>query len=233
MASSSISGSGAGKPNLSDENDIKDVEKFQTDMLNLYNSGECSDFTLICEEQEFKVHKAILEARCPSLFKTRPRKSIGGRCWWRSPPAPTPTRDPSSFKYIQYENITPDTLHHMLLYIYGGTTGHQEWSVEQATEIAVAAKKYKLDGLRLKAEKSVCSGMNIDNVLKVLDMTDPTINAIFEDSYLTSVAIKFIAENVQEVMAQPGWEDLDTYQMTAIIEEMTRLGPPQNKKPRF
>ena len=121
----------------------------------------------------------------------------------------------------------------MLLYIYGDTTGHQEWSIEQATELAVAAKKYKLDGLRLKAEKSVCSGMNIDNVLKVLDMTDPTINAIFEDSYLTSVAIKFIAENVQEVMAQPGWEDLDTYQMTAIIEEMTRLGPPQNKKPRF
>ena len=177
--------------------------KLQTDMLDLYRSGRGSDFTIKCQGQEFTVHKAILAARCPSL--------IAG----------------------DYEDMSPGTLHHMLLYIYGDTTGHQEWSIEQATELAVAAKKYKLDGLRLKAEKSVCSGMNIDNVLKVLDMTDPTINAIFEDSYLTSVAIKFIAENVQEVMAQPGWEDLDTYQMTAIIEEMTRLGPPQNKKPRF
>ena len=109
MASSSLLGT-----EKSVENDLEDVEKFQTDMLNLYKSGECSDFTLICEKQEFKVHKAILEARCPSLSKTR------------------------------YENITADTLHHMLLYIYGDTTGHQEWSIEQATELLAAANEYNL-----------------------------------------------------------------------------------------
>ena len=124
--------------------------------------------------------------------------------------------------------MTPDSHHYLLLYIYGGIARYQEWSVEQATELALAAKEYNLDGLKRQAEKRVYSGMNIDNVLKVLDMTD-----IDEESYPRSVAIKFIADNVEEVTEQPGWKDLDTYDMTEIIKEMARPGPPPNKKPRF
>ena len=128
-------------------------------------------------------------------------------------------------------SLTPDTLHILLLYIYGGIAGHQEWSVEQATELALAADKCNLDGLKRQAEKSVCSGMNIDNVIKVLEMTEE--NAICEDSYLRSVAIKFMAENVEELMALPGWKNLETEHMTDIIKEMKSPGPPPNKKPRF
>ena len=200
MSSSSISSSGgAGKPNQSDKNDLEELEKLQADMLDLYKSGRYSDITIRCEEQEFKVHKAILRVRCPSMFR------MTNDC-----------------------GLTPDNLHILLLYIYGGTAGHQDWSVEQATELALAADKCKLDGLKRQAEKRFCSGMNIDNVLKVLEMTD-----IDKESYPRSVAIKFIAENVEEVTEQPGWKDLDTHDMTEIIKEMTRQGPPPNKKPRL
>ena len=201
MTSSSLLGTGK-----SVENDLEDVEKFQKDMLNLYKSGECSDITLICEEQEFKVHKAILRARCPSMLR---------------------------MVNLNLPNLTPDSLRYMLLYIYGGNARHQKWSIEQAIELADAADRYNLDGLKRQAEKSVCSRMNIDNVLKVLEIIEE--NAMCEDSYtyLRSVAIKFIAENIQQVMEQSGWEDLEKEHMTEIIKEMTRPESPQNKKPRL
>ena len=67
--------------------------------------------------------------------------------------------------------------------------------------------------------------MNIDNVLQVLEKTDCQT--------VRSVAIKFIAENLQEVMAQPGWKNVEKEHMTEIIKEMTRAESPQNKKPRL
>ena len=147
MASSSLLGT-----EESVENDLEDVEKFQTDMLNLYNSGECSDFTLICEKQEFKVHKAILEARCPSLSKTR------------------------------YESLTADTLHHMLLYIYGDTARQEKWSVEDAMGLLTSADYYNLAGLKHEASASLCNRINIENVLETLMTADR-----HRASYLSSV----------------------------------------------
>ena len=104
-----------------------------------------TDFTIYCQGQEFRVHKAILAGR--SHFFDRMFSY---------------DFDETTKNKMTIKDMTPDTVENMLLYIYGDTARQDKWSAEDAMGLLTAADKYNLAGLKYEASASLCNTINIE-----------------------------------------------------------------------
>ena len=82
---------------------LKSLVEHSTDMLNILDDHETSDFTLKCGSRSFKVHKAILGARSAvfrAMFQSGMREAVDGEA--------------------VIEDIDEKTLMKIIIYIYSG-----------------------------------------------------------------------------------------------------------------
>ena len=71
---------------------------------------------------------------------------------------------------------------------------------EKAANLLNVADKYGLSGLKEMSEAALCANMNIGNTLDMLVLADH-----YNASTLRSVGLKFVGENVKEIVKQEGW----------------------------
>ena len=106
---------------------LQSLVEHSTDMLNILDDHETSDFTLKCGSKSFKVHKAILGARSKvfrTMFLSGMKEAVDGE-------AVIPDID---------EKTQEETLH----YLYTGKLSGKEFSVKS---LCYSADKYELETL--------------------------------------------------------------------------------------
>ena len=98
---------------------------------------------------------------------------------------------------VDLVDLEADTAEDMLTFIY---TGKVTDVGEKATNLLDVADKYGISGLKEMSEAALCAKMNIDNVLNMLVLAD-----LHNAPSVKSLALKFVRENVQEIVSQEGW----------------------------
>ena len=96
-------------------------------------------------------------------------------------------------------DIDVDTLQEMLFFIYNGKVKNLK---ENAVNLLAAGEKYDLKELKQSCEESISVNLRVENVLDML-----VTAYIYDASYLSALAMKFIGENAKAVSAQKEWRE--------------------------
>ena len=106
---------------------------------------------------------------------------------------------------MNIDDLDPDTVHDMLVFIYKGMLDNL--GKGKAERLLTAAEKYDLKTLKQMCEELLCEKIDTDNVLELLLLSDlnraPTLRA---------QAVKYILAHGKQVVSQSGWrEKLEMY----------------------
>ncbi|XP_074098287.1 protein roadkill-like [Cotesia typhae] len=155
------------------------------DLKQLLVSGVASDVTLLLGNKEFKVHKAILMARCPEFLKTF-----------------IDTEDNAIT--VNEKKIMPKmdskTFEMVLEFIYTDKICDLEDNVVLLLE---AADKFKLQPLKDMYEEFLSDSIDIDNAIRIMDLAYRS-NA----SQLFELVTEFIVANITKVMKTPTYAEV-------------------------
>ena len=154
--------------------------KCAEDLGAIFLNGKFSDFTVTCQGKEYKCHKNILAQRS-SYFDAMLSHDMAE----------------SQNNEVELKDLESDTADDLLTYIY---TGKVNGLGEKAADLLDVADKYGLPGLKEMSEAALCANMNIGNTLDMLVLADH-----YNASTLRSVGLKFVGENVKEIVKQEGW----------------------------
>lgn len=154
------------------------VDEFlQDDYARLLNDNSYSDFQLIVKDHHvhFQCHKSILVARC-TVFADLINANA----------------DKHS---INLEDIEVETVADLLHYIYVGQAPRN--IAQTADRLLLAADKLGLSALKMTCEKTLISEINLDNVAKLLRLTERANAAKLETKLLA-----FVRKNLQPLMIE-------------------------------
>ena len=178
------------------------VEDFGAIFLN----GRFSDFTVSCQGKEYKCHKSILAQRS-TYFDAMLSHDMAE----------------SQNNRVELKDLEADTAKDILTFIY---TGKVNGMGEKAADLLDVADRYGLPGLKKLAEVSLCGKLNISNVLDMLVFAD-----LHNAPSVRSLALKFAAENIQDVISQEGWrKKMEKY--PGIISDILEAAAATNLKRR-
>ncbi|KAF8797189.1 TD and POZ domain-containing protein 2 [Argiope bruennichi] len=160
-----------------------------------------SDITIVADDEEIKVHKAILSARSEvfrQLIELKSRLEDSCR--------------------LTFDDLSKDALKEMIRFIYAGEIGNV--SFEVACELFYAADKYKLELLKQVCSKILVNSLNQDNVLRVLPLAERHDSMELKDSCL-----HYITSNKVQIQKQKEWKELlqkDPQLANSVIEEFAK-----------
>ena len=146
----------------------------------IFLNGRFSDFTVTCQGRQFKCHKSILAQRSSYFDAMLSHDMVESR-----------------ENKVDLVDLEADTAEDLLTFIY---TGKVTDVGEKATNLLDVADKYGISGLKEMSEAALCAKMNIDNVLNMLVLAD-----LHNAPSVKSLALKFVRENVKEIVTQEGW----------------------------
>ena len=115
----------------------------------LYDNRLFSDFTLIVDEKELKVHKSLLSIASPVFLEIFQRQ----------------TEESSSVNSTVISDFSFETINEMIRFIY---TNKIDNINEVAHELIVAASKYGVNELKNVCENYLCQNLDVGNVLKLI-----------------------------------------------------------------
>jgi len=144
------------------------------DLSLFFNSKEFADVTISCCDKVFDCHKIILSSRSPvfrSMFSSNMKEEITGN--------------------VKIENMAPEVLENMLLYIYTGTAPCID---RLAKELLAASEQYQIEKLKALCEIKLCSEIEIGNCIDLLILGD-----LYQAPTLKTQALRFLSQNVQEI----------------------------------
>ena len=145
------------------------------DLGALFENGEFSDVTLSVNGYEYKVHKAILGARCPvfaAMFKLQTERRHNGP--------------------LIISDVDTDVMKEVLRFIYTG----RAFSLDtMAEDLLVAANRYQLDNLKIVCQLELCKSLSVANAPKMLALAD-----LYNADQLKSHTIDFITAHAIDVM---------------------------------
>merc|ERR1719187_829340 len=200
--------SGTHKLNKVVKIDDDDDEEIGDDLLDMYNTGDFADVVLVCDQQEFPAHKAILGARS-DYFRAAFRHDM---------------KEKQTGK-IEIVDVDKETIEDMLIYIYSGRVENLD---EKADKLLPAAEKYLIKSLKKKCEQNLCHSLTISNCLDYLVDAD-RYNAM----HLKPLIIKFVVDNCREVVTVEGWKEKLLKFPTIFAEVFDALASqPPSKKAR-
>lgn len=160
------------------------------DLAELYNSGSDSDCTFMVEDEEFKVHKIILEARSPvfrALLNNPMKEGQEGRVVVRDIKAPV---FKAMLQFV-YTDSLPEEL------------DGQNLEVHMAQHLLVASDRYQLVRLRRICERRLCETVDIESVATTLTLAEQN-----HAEELKKVCLDFAARNLSAVMSTEGYRHM-------------------------
>jgi len=141
-----------------------------TDLRSLFSSGDLSDLTFLVEglpepnedgivpegalptTQEYKAHRAIVHARCPSLLSDQP-----------------PFRSVKPNNRIDINGVTHSLFAAVLEYIYCGVIDFKETDLDFVFNLAKKGQELNLASLSSFAESMILSNLNEGNAVSILE----------------------------------------------------------------
>lgn len=119
---------------------------------------------------------------------------------------------------ITIEDVKPETLKHMLYYIYGGKISEEDLK-EHARDIINAADKYGIITLKLEAEVAYVKDTTIDfsNVMDLLLYADSKNCALLKEA-----VIDFIVENKDDILQKVALKDVPGGLFAELLAAMSR-----------
>ncbi|XP_058793356.1 speckle-type POZ protein-like B [Phymastichus coffea] len=143
----------------------------------LFDNRQFSDFKIIVEKREFRVHRAILAAISPvfhAMFESKMRESNEGR--------------------VHIEDVEADVIEKTLYFIYVGKLNDIE---DLADKVLAVAEKYQLESLKQRCEYILVKQLNLDNVYDTLLLADKN-NA----NELKKQTIQFFLKNAEKLFTE-------------------------------
>merc|ERR1719219_2751239 len=130
-------------------------------------------------------------------------------------------------KRVDIQDIPPDVVHDMLLYIYTGGTPSIGRS---AGELIAAADKYQLEQLKGLCEERLCNNLEINNAVGHLVLGD-----LYQAHNLKNLALQFVFRNMSVVVRSRDWKERllnHPVLMAEVMEAMARkdTGEPPAKR---
>lgn len=156
--------------------------RLSEDLGSLLKNGKFADATILINDTEFPVHKAVLVSRS-SVFAAMFERS---------------GMQESQNNRINITDIQANIMEEMLRYMYTGKVLNLN---ELAGDLFEAADKYDLRELNEMCEDVLIDNLSVDNAAKTLLLAD-----LHCTDNLKSIAIKFIVANGSEVMATESWK---------------------------
>ncbi|XP_031781837.1 speckle-type POZ protein-like A [Nasonia vitripennis] len=159
-----------------------DVSSLSNDLKLLFETEKFSDLTIVVEQQEFHVHKAILASRSP-VFLAMLENDMAEK----------------QNNRVDIADVDYETMHHVLLYAY---TGKVE-KLELAGKLLGPADKYALDTLKNTCAEALANDLTVENVVKTLVLAN-----LYRVGELKKKALEFMGRHFHEVTQTAGFESL-------------------------
>merc|ERR1719186_852329 len=151
----------------------------------LLESGEMSDFRIICGQETFQCHKNILFAQSNvlrTMFNNQMRE----------------TREDS----MTITDLEPSIVKQLIKFIYTGSIDEEE-AKGNAIKLLEVSDRYELKGLTKLCENEVIPTIDNNNVLEMITKAD-----LYHADKLREVAMKWIVANRLEIVKQEGWKEV-------------------------
>jgi len=94
---------------------------------------------------------------------------------------------------VQIDDIKPEVMAEMLLFIYAGKTSNGCMSMDMAKDLFIAADKYQIDPLKNRCENQLVRLLNIDNYHSLLLLGDTY------SSSLKKSVMRFVVQNKKRI----------------------------------
>ena len=144
---------------------------------------------------EFPAHKLILAARSPVFARMFEHSMLE-----------------STRNKVQVDDIHPDILKVMLIYMY---TGQVPWIKDQnmAFDLLYAADKYQLDHLKSLCEQHIISSLQVNNAAHIVQFAH-----LHNAPELKRITLQFISKHAAAVRATKEWKEV--IQCPEILDEL-------------
>ncbi|GBM11914.1 Speckle-type POZ protein [Araneus ventricosus] len=162
--------------------DSETSSDLKLDLSSMLQDNILCDVKLCSESKTFPAHWFILNARSPvfrAMFKSNMKERAKDR--------------------IDIEDLKPDTVRRMLLYMYTDSLEELQW--ETASELYVAAEKYQITTLKDKCSSFLKTNLSLTNACEVLLLAD-----LHQDKELKSTVQDFILENDKSIINSSEWK---------------------------
>lgn len=168
---------------------LKDkVERSKTilnDFYSLLKTEKLTDLIIQVEDKEFKAHKSILMAHSPvfsAMFDNDMIEKKENR--------------------IRIEDVDSQVFHEFLKFIYSGSVTDLD---VDAAKLLPIAEKYQMDDLKHMCSTAMINNINVKNVAGTLISA-----SLYGDDKLREQSLKFIGENLKDVVKTEEFEIMIT-----------------------
>ncbi|XP_032458041.1 speckle-type POZ protein B [Nasonia vitripennis] len=161
----------------------------------LINDEKFSDVALVSDGKTVRAHKCILAKRSPvfaAMFGTEMRETIENT--------------------VEITDVKYDILVEMIRFVYAEKVNDID---ALASELAVAADKYALDGLKKYCEQTLMKNLCIGNVFARLQLADTLLM-----DKLKEKAIKLMIENACYICSRPEFDLLSRNIVREVFQSM-------------
>ncbi|XP_003428195.1 speckle-type POZ protein [Nasonia vitripennis] len=163
------------------DNETEEKGDVVDDYEALLSDDKFSDVSLVAEGKTLKAHKCILAKRSSvfaTMFDTDMKEKQG--------------------QPVEIDDVKYDVLVELIRFIYSGRVNNIVAIVDQ---LAIAAEKYALDGLKKMCERIMRTNLSIDNVIGCLQLADR-----LRMDELKAEAIELVLENASDVSEKPEFD---------------------------
>ncbi|GBN88589.1 Speckle-type POZ protein B [Araneus ventricosus] len=175
---------------------ISETSYLKMDLGSMLQNNILCDVKLCVESETFSAHWLILSARS-LVFRTMFQSDMKEKAQDR----------------IDIEDLKPDTVRRMLLYMYTDSLEELEWKT--ASDLYYAAEKYQIMTLKDKCSSFLKSNLTLTNACEILLLSD-----LLQDKELKSTVQNFIMKNDKSVINSSSWKLLMKDNLPLAAETM-------------
>ncbi|CAD6186161.1 unnamed protein product [Caenorhabditis auriculariae] len=186
------------EPNVFDP--INCEQQLVDDYQRLFREELLTDFTIEVGGKELRVHKAVLAARSPVFLAMLSH---------------TDTNEAKT-GVLTISDMDYDVAHEMVSYIYCGKTSKD--ISEIATDLLIAADKYRLEELKSHCEKYLAENLAPENACTLLILGD-----VYGAPRLRARAVHFILRHPKQITSTSGWEEMLKRHPTLVTDVVNQF----------
>lgn len=159
--------------------------KLGEDYLKIWNDSVLTDFTIKIQEKEIQVHRVILAARSPVFAAMLHHVDTSE----------------SKTGILEIKDVEYNVVKEMLQFIYSGRSSPD--LNELASDLLIAADKYRLEELKNHCEQSLIQAINCENACQLLIIAD-----MYGAFTLRKKVNTFIKLHPKKVVQTSGWQTI-------------------------